>query len=77
MNIPRPSENTKRLREMAAEQRRRLDTVPEIPPPRRSMPQVAADKWTGSPSWAKGVVIIIATIAASSAAIIQIIQAFK
>lgn len=65
MCLPRETENTKKIREIARNS------------PRKSMPQQMGDKWSNSPSWARGIVLVLLAIAGSSAVWIQIIQAFK
>lgn len=72
------SENTRRLSSLVFEERRKLDTVPELESMmRKSISQQMGDKWSGAPSWSRGLVIVILALAGSSAAIIQIIEALK
>jgi hypothetical protein len=54
-----------------------MDTVSDSEVPKLSIPQTAVSKWVSAPAWARGIVVVIITIAGSSAAIIQIIEALK
>ena len=87
MSTAQRSNNTLRLREIARQMRNKederrepQDTLSEITVeyelPKESIQSKAATKWAGAPSWARGIVLVILTIAASSTAIIAIIQAF-
>lgn len=82
MSAKQRSERTLKLRAIAdemreTEPRRELPTLPEMEPQARSIPQQAADKWSGTPGWARGIVLVLVTIAGSSAVWIQLIEAFK